>query len=54
MDTPPEKRPRQWAAQIMALPSLEARRAALETVPAHLRAMVQTHLRIAWERKPKA
>jgi hypothetical protein len=37
----------------MALPSLEARRAALEQVPPHLRAMVETHIRIAGERKRK-
>jgi len=37
-----------WIAQI---PTLNERREALKKVPAHLLPIVQTHLRLAWERK---
>lgn len=51
MLTTPEKPPRQWAAEIAALPTLEARRQRLDQVPEHLQALVKTHLKNAWERK---
>lgn len=54
MDTPLEKRPRQYSQEILALTSLMERREALEKVPPHLRPMVENHIKIAWERKPKA
>ena len=41
-------RPRQYAAQIVALKSKDARRAALEQVPEHLRDLVRTQVEIAW------
>lgn len=47
VDTPP----RQHAAQIRALSTLEQRREALERVPPHLRGLVETYLRLAWERR---
>ncbi len=40
--------PRQWAAEIRALPRLEDRRTALEKVPDYLRPMVETHLKNTW------
>lgn len=46
--TPKDKPPRQWAAEIAALCSLNERRQSLEKVPAHLRSFVETHLRNAW------
>lgn len=49
-----DTRPRVYAAQIGALSTLEARRKALDTVPVHLRGMVQTYLRLAWELKRHA
>lgn len=45
-DTP--LRPRQYAAQIVALKSKDERRAALAGVPEHLRDLVRTHVEIAW------
>lgn len=41
-------RPRQYAAQIVALKSNDERRAALEQVPEHLREPVRTQVEIAW------
>ena len=43
-----EKRPRQWAHEICQLPTREERRAHLNKVPEHLRAMVETHVRNAF------
>lgn len=43
-----EPRPRHFAAQIVAMATKEERRAALEQVPEHLRALVRTHVEIAW------
>lgn len=45
------KLPRQHAAEIMALPTVAERRAALDRVPPEFRAMVETHIRIAWRRR---
>ncbi|MEX1197830.1 MAG: hypothetical protein WEB57_08235 [Pseudohongiellaceae bacterium] len=44
-------RPRQWAADIAALPTVEQRRALLKQVPERIRPLVKTHLRITWERR---
>jgi len=44
-------RPRQYAQSIIAMKSLEARRAALKEVPEYLRAMVGCYLLMWWERK---
>ena len=49
-----KKPPRQWAAEIFVLKTLAERRAALAQVPEHMRALVETHLTIAWERKRHA
>ena len=49
-----DTRPRVYAAQIGALRTLEARREALSQVPGHLRGMVETYLRLAWELKHHA
>lgn len=43
-----QKPPRQWAAEITAMPKLEDRRAALATIPDNLRPIVETHIRIFW------
>lgn len=43
-----QKPPRQWAAEISAMPKLEDRRAALAKVPINLRPIVETHIRIFW------
>ncbi|OPD66696.1 hypothetical protein AO878_29075 [Pseudomonas aeruginosa] len=43
-----EPRPREYARQIVALRTIEERRAALERVPEHLRELVRTHVEIAW------
>jgi hypothetical protein len=40
-----EKRPRHWAAEIAALPSIEQRREALKKVPPEFAEIVKTHLR---------
>lgn len=40
--------PRQYAAQIVALPSIDERRAALAQVPEHLRDLVRKHVEITW------
>lgn len=45
---PTQKPPRQWAAEITAMPKLEDRRAALKKVPTNLRPIVETHIRIFW------
>lgn len=45
------KRPRQWAAEIAALKTLNERRAALTQVPPELKELVQTHLRLLWEQR---
>jgi hypothetical protein len=50
-----EKRPRQYAAEIAALPTRQERAAALAGVPAHLRDMVRAHVQTAFalsRRKP--
>lgn len=43
--------PRQYAAEICAEPTLEGRRALLESVPAEYRDLVETHVRIQFERR---
>ncbi len=48
MQTRTTKPPRQWAAEIAALPMLEERRAALTKVPDAIRPIVETHLRNTW------
>lgn len=45
------KRPRDWAAEIAALPTREQRRAALLRVPTHWQAMVRTHVQNFWTLK---
>ncbi len=40
----PDKRPRQYAAEIAQLKTRELRNRALEAVPAHLQALVKTHV----------
>jgi len=42
--------PRQLAAQIAELKTLQERREALEKVPEHFKPIVKTHLRIKWQR----
>lgn len=44
-----ERWPREYVAEILALPTREERRAALNRVPSHLRPIVKTHVRIQWE-----
>lgn len=44
MDYPSEKRPRDYADEIIALPTREARAAALEKVPGAYRALVREHV----------
>lgn len=41
-------RPRQYAAQIVALKSKDERRAALAEVPEHLRDLVRKHVENTW------
>ncbi|SDJ60232.1 hypothetical protein [Pseudomonas indica] len=41
-------RPREYARQVLALRTLEERRAALENVPAEWRELVKKHVEIAW------
>jgi hypothetical protein len=43
-----EKRPRDWAAEIASIESLEDRRELLKKVPAELQELVKTHLKIYW------
>lgn len=43
-----QKPPRQWAAEITAMPKLEDRRAALAKVPSDLRPIVETHIKNFW------
>ncbi len=45
------KRPREWAAEIAALPTLEARRKALSQVPDKDLPLVETYLRNFWALK---
>lgn len=45
------KPPRQWALEVVALPTLAQRRAHLARVPEHLRPLVQAHVKITWDRK---
>jgi hypothetical protein len=51
MKTQQHKPPRQWAAEIAALASLEQRRESLQKVQQHLRPIVETHLKNFWLRK---
>jgi hypothetical protein len=44
MQRPPEKRLRHYAAEIITLRSLAARRAAIDAAPEHLRALVRAHV----------
>lgn len=46
-----ERWPREYVAEILALPTREERRAALNRVPSHLREMVKLYVRIAWEKR---
>lgn len=48
-----EKRPRFYAAEIIALKTKEERRAALAKVPEHLRDWVEFYVRDSVERKRK-
>lgn len=48
MNTQQHKPPRQWAAEIAALASLQQRRESLQKVPQHLRPLVETHLQNFW------
>ena len=41
-------RPRHYARQIVAMPTIEERSAAIENVPAEWRELVKTHVAIAW------
>jgi len=47
-----EKRPRQYAAEIVLLKSTTERRNALELVPAMLRPLVKKHVEIAFDKRP--
>ncbi len=40
--------PREYARLILAMTTIEERRAALAAVPAHLRELTRTHVEIAW------
>lgn len=44
----PQLWPRQYAAQIVALQSIDERRAALAAVPEHLRALTRKHVENTW------
>ncbi len=46
-----QKRPRQFAAEILKQRKLETRREMLDKVPEHLRAMVRTHVTNAFGRR---
>ena len=46
-----EKRPRQYASEIIALPTKEERRAALQRVPEQWRAWVEFYIRDWWVRR---
>ena len=46
--SPNELRPRQYAAQILEMSTIEERRAALLLVPEHLRELTRAHVQIAW------
>lgn len=50
MDQP--KRPRHYAAEILALPTLEERRAAFRSVPEPMRARVEEYVRSEWAQRP--
>lgn len=43
-----EKRPRHWAAEIAALPTLEQRREALNAVPDQIKDLVKKHIEITF------
>jgi hypothetical protein len=43
-----EKRPRHWAAEIAALPTLEQRQERLKKVPQEWQELVKTHLTITF------
>ena len=45
-----EKRPRQYAAEILAKEKIQDRRELLSQVPEEYRALVETHVRIAFDR----
>ena len=45
---PRELRPRQYAAHILRLETLEERREAFNQVPEHLREMVRKHAQNSW------
>lgn len=49
-----EKRPRHYAAELVALETKEQRIEALKKVPAHLQDMVKTHLKIYWQIKSQS
>ena len=46
-----EKRPRHYAAEILKLKTKEERRAALDSVPEHLRDLVRKHVQAAYDRR---
>ena len=46
-----EKRPRQWAAEILGLPTRRARREYLEDVPAEFRDWVRFYVEDSFERR---
>lgn len=48
------QRPRQYAAEILALTTKAERRAALSQVPDHLREWVAEYVRQAWSRRDEA
>ncbi len=48
-----ETRPRQYAAQILALKTKEERRAALARVPEHLQALTRKHVEIAFDQQQR-
>lgn len=48
------KRPRQYAAEILALTTKAGRLAALAQVPDHLREWVAEYVRHAWSRRDEA
>ena len=47
------KRPRQYAAEIMDLETIEERRAALKKVPKHYQKLVMKHVIIAYGKRRK-
>ena len=46
-----DKRPRHYAAEILALPSREDRQAAIDQVPEHYREWVMLYVRMWWHKR---